>query len=438
MPEENQSDKLEVKQTTESAAPGQLLPKEELVKTETIVETKQGEIPAVFTQFTMSTWLVVRVVLVTLLLIYIADFLKGTISLLVHLFFLMILSVSFAYLIQPLVNLINGLFERVSGGKTMPRPVAIALSYLIVFSVLGIGIAAIAPLVTEQGKELSAKLPDYTTKIQERFGSASSGYRYRLPQELQDNITKKLSDIGGLIGDTVGTFLIDLVTYLPWLLLIPILSFFFLKDVNLFRISLLRLLPHGDWRTRVEAILEDFNKTLSAYARAQLTSCFLIGLLCTVGFYLIGLNYAVLLGILAGIFEFVPLIGPLTIAVIVILTASVSDNPWEALYAAIFLVVLRIAQDYVIYPRIVREGIHLHPLAIILSVLAGEQIAGIAGVFIAIPLVALLTVLYKHILEHSGSTGVFADWLAPKENPVEESGGSSEFEVVGGELKKIP
>jgi len=152
-----------------------------------------------------------------------------------------------------------------------------------------------------------------------------------------------------------------------------------------------------------------------------LISCVVIGVLCTIGFYLIGLNYVILLGVLAGIFEFVPLIGPITVAIIVVLTASFSDNPWDALYAAIFLIVLRIAQDYVIYPRIVREGIHLHPLAIILSVLMGEQIAGIAGVFISIPVVALLTVLYKHILEHSGNTGMLAGWLAPKENAEETS-----------------
>lgn len=408
------------KEETTTATVGQLLPKEEIVKTETVVETKKGEMPVMFTQFTMSTWLVVRVVLVTLLLIYVADFLKSTFGLLVHLLFLLVLSVSFAYLIQPLIGLVSGLYGRVSGGKAMPKPIAIALSYLIVFSILGVGIAALAPLVAEQGKELSAKLPDYAAKIQGYFGSANSRSRLRLPQELQNNINQKLSDAAAYAGDTVGAFLLELVTYLPWLILIPILSFFFLKDVNLFRVSFLRLLPHGDWRARVEAVLEDFNKTLAAYARAQLISCFLIGLLCLVGFYLIGLNYAVLLGILAGVFEFIPLIGPLTIAVIVIATASVSDNPWEALYAAIFLIVLRIAQDYVIYPRIVREGIHLHPLMIILSVLAGEQIAGIAGVFISIPVVALLTVLYKHILEHSGNTGILSGWLAPQENPVTE------------------
>jgi predicted PurR-regulated permease PerM len=81
---------------------------------------------------------------------------------------------------------------------------------------------------------------------------------------------------------------------------------------------------------------------------------------------------------------------------------------------------LRITQDYFLYPRIVRGGIHLHPLAIILSVLAGEQLAGIPGVFLAIPIVAILTVLYKHAAEHTGSPSLISGWLEPEEVPSEE------------------
>jgi predicted PurR-regulated permease PerM len=134
----------------------------------------------------------------------------------------------------------------------------------------------------------------------------------------------------------------------------------------------------------------------------------------------LGNNYALLIGIIAGILEFIPLIGPLTVAIIAVSVAGL-ESGWQALWTAIFLIVLRITHDYVTYPRIVREGIHLHPLAIILSVLAGEQVAGIPGVFIAIPLVALLTVLYKHVLEHSGSRGLFAGLLEPKENSEENA-----------------
>lgn len=391
----------------------QLLPKERLV------ETAKGDTPIGFTQITASSWFVVRVVLITLFIVFVAGFVASLFTWLVHLLFLIVLSVSFAYLMEPLVKLISGLFEKLSG-KTMSRSIAIALAYLMVFATLGITIAAIAPLASDQAAEFGKKLPEYAKTVQDRFSAVNTRYRYSLPKGLQENITTKLSEFAGGATSSVGEFLLGLVTYLPWLILIPILAFFFLKDINLFRVSLLRVMPHGNWRTRVEAILDDFNKTLAAYARAQLISCVLIGTLCTIGFYLIGLNYAILLGILAGIFEFIPLIGPLIVAVTAVVTGSFSENPYVALYAAIFLIVLRIVQDYVFYPRIVRGGIHLHPLAIILSVLAGEEIAGIAGVFISIPVVALITVLYKHILEHSGNSGILAGWLAPQTNPVTE------------------
>ena len=399
---------------------------ENLAVREAVAETGDAaNTPVFINPALLPSGAIVRIVLITLLILYLAGLVTSLLTSLVHLIFLMVLSILFAYLIEPLVKLVQRPFENGDRSKYMPKSLAIALAYLIVFSVLGIGVALIAPLAVEQGKEFAEKLPSYATTLQERFNSVNSRYRYRLPKDLQEGIAERLGGFVGNIGErvtaSVGEFLIGLATYLPWLVLIPILAFFFLKDINLFRVSLLRLLPHGDWRTRVEAVLDDFHRTLAAYARAQLISCFVIGVLCTVGFYLIGLNYVVLLGILAGILEFIPLIGPLTVAIIVILTASFSDNPWDALYAAIFLIVLRIAQDYVIYPRIVREGIHLHPLAIILSVLMGEQIAGIAGVFISIPVVALLTVLYKHILEHSGNSGLLTGLLAPKENSEENS-----------------
>jgi predicted PurR-regulated permease PerM len=123
------------------------------------------------------------------------------------------------------------------------------------------------------------------------------------------------------------------------------------------------------------------------------------------------LKYALLLGILAGVFEFVPLIGPATIGLVVVGTSALGDNPWRAVYSLVFLVVLRIVHDYVTYPRIVRGGLHLHPVLIILSVLAGEQVAGIPGVFLAIPMVALAVVIYRHIVEHKGSKGLVTEMI---------------------------
>jgi predicted PurR-regulated permease PerM len=74
-------------------------------------------------------------------------------------------------------------------------------------------------------------------------------------------------------------------------------------------------------------------------------------------------------------------------------------------------------QDYVLYPRIIGSGIHLHPLAIILAILAGHELAGVAGIFLAIPVIAVLTVTYRHWLEHRGSAGLVAELLKPAETP---------------------
>ncbi|MEJ7698590.1 MAG: AI-2E family transporter [Pyrinomonadaceae bacterium] len=363
---------------------------------------------------------ITRVVLITLLLLFFAGFVQNILASMTYLFFLIVLSVFFAYLIEPLIQLIRRPFENAGRDKYMPRTLAIATAYLLVFSVLGITIASLTPIVVEQARQLSINLPVYASSIQESFRDLSTRYkRYQIPEAVQEQINEKAAGLAGAVGTEVSDFFIASVFYLPWLILVPVLAFFFLKDANLFRVSLLRIFPVGDWRARIESVMTDVNETLAAYTRAQLISCILIGTICTVGFYILGLDYAVLLGVLAGVLEFIPLIGPITIAITAIIAASL-ESVWQAVYVFIFLGVLRILQDYVFYPRIIREGIHLHPLAIILSVLAGEQVAGIPGVFLSIPLMALLTVVYKHVLEHSGSKGIVANILAPKENSEEE------------------
>ena len=351
---------------------------------------------------------IVRTVVVVLLFLFVGVQLEKFVGALTHLFFLVVLSVFFAYLLSPLVNMIRRPFAERSMGRFMPRPLAIVIAYFIVFSAIAVTVASIAPGASEQGRELANNLPAYGASVQRTFNDLNRRFdRLRIPEEMQSRVNEQATAIGQSISSTIGGFFISLVTFIPWMIIIPILSFFFLKDVNTFRIAVLRFFPAGPWRQRADGILSDANETLAAYARAQILSCLLIGTVCTIAFYLIGLKYALLLGVLAGIFEFVPLLGPLTIGLIATATAAFGDDPWKAWPTAIFLVTLRVVHDYFTYPRIVRGGIHMHPLAIILSVLAGEQIAGIPGVFLAIPVVALFTVAYRHFLEHQGASTLF-------------------------------
>ena len=362
---------------------------------------------------------IVRVVVIVLLLLAVKDFLGVVLSSLTYLFFMIVLAIFFAYLINPLVELIRKPFAG-SYPKLMPRALAIAISFVLVFSVVGTAIYYLAPGISRQARTFVENIPSYTTSVQTAINDLNRRLdRMRIADSVQTEINERinlvLAGAGTFVTTILGVGAIYAVTYLPWLVLVPILAFFFLKDAHLFKVGLLRVVPVGDWRSRVESVMSDVNNTLKAYTRAQLISCLLIGTICTIGFYLIGNDYALILGVMAGVLEMIPLLGPLTIAILAV-TVSGLESGWQAVAMTLFLGILRIAQDYFIYPRIIREGIHLHPLAVILSVLAGEQVAGIPGVFIAIPLVALLTVLYKHILEHTSSRGLFTGLLEPKEN----------------------
>ena len=394
--------------------------KPEEISNENILGEKSEQIQRVsLVSSSPSPRSIVRVVVIVLLLLAVKDFLGVVIGSLTYLFFMIVLAIFFAYLINPLVELIRKPFEG-SYPKLMPRSLAIGLSFLLVFSVLAVAAYYLAPGVSRQSRTFVENIPTYTTSVQ----SAINDMNRRLDRmRIADNVQTQINERINLFLETAGTFVTTIlgmsaiyaVTYLPWLVLVPILAFFFLKDAQLFKIALLRVVPVGDWRTRVESVMTDVNSTLKAYTRAQLISCMLIGTICTIGFYLLGNDYALILGIMAGVLELIPLLGPLTIGILATLVSGL-ESGWQSLWTAMFLALLRVFHDYFTYPRIIREGIHLHPLAVILSVLAGEQVAGIPGVFIAIPLVALLTVLYKHILEHTSSRGLFTGLLEPKEN----------------------
>jgi predicted PurR-regulated permease PerM len=118
--------------------------------------------------------------------------------------------------------------------------------------------------------------------------------------------------------------------------------------------------------------------------------------------------------VLAGLLEFIPLVGPLVVALGTGLVAGVHSTG-QAVAVLLFLGTLRLVQDYVVFPRLVRRGIHMHPLGVILAILCGAELAGIAGIFLAIPVVAVLSVSYRHWLEHRGSAGLVTDLLNPPE-----------------------
>lgn len=333
-----------------------------------------------------------------------------------------VLAVFFAYLISPLIELVRkGLATHNRKGETrlLGRTAAIAVVYVAIFGSLTLGAWVLTPLVGTQLAEITQQAPGYITNAQQRADRLNRALtELNLPKTVRDSanktITAAIEDASKYVTGEGFSSAINLLGYLPYIVLIPILAFFFLKDADSFRHSALMMLPKGRIRWRGDELFQDINSTLAAYIRAQLISCLLIGTICTVAFVVFGVRYALVLGLVAGMFEFIPLLGPVVVAVLAGTVAGF-DSGTKAMAVLAFLGVLRIVQDYVLYPRIIGSGIHLHPLAVILAILAGHELAGVAGIFLAIPVIAVLTVTYRHWLEHRGSSGLVAELLRPAE-----------------------
>jgi predicted PurR-regulated permease PerM len=346
---------------------------------------------------------VLRVIIVILMVI-------GTLWVLYKLttvILLLVLSVFFAYLVSPLVDILGR--PRYLAGRriALPLPIAIALAYVLLFFAIFLGVYFIVPQIANQWPQLAQQFQGYTKTISEKTRAFNEYLRnHRMPDSIFQGINTEVPNLLGKAEGIVGAIVATLATwvvFVPWVVLIPVLSFFMLKDAESFRRSALQMLPRGRWRWRGDEFFEDVNSTLAAYTRAQLTACFFIGAVCAAGFAIVGLPSPLVLGLIAGMFEFVPLVGPLTIAILAAVVALLHSGLSSALAVLIFLGVLRMLQDYVIYPRLIGHGIHLHPLAVIIAILCGAELAGVAGIFLAIPVVAIVTVTYRHWLEHRGS-----------------------------------
>jgi predicted PurR-regulated permease PerM len=322
---------------------------------------------------------------------------------------LLVISIFFSYLMAPIVNLFESPFYFRGREIKLPRAASIFAVYLAVGSVVFIVLQWMLPNLWDQMTQLTTNLPTYakdaSASINKTVTDANSWMRHlNLSRNVQDYMLEQTSHIAQSLLPWLQEKLLGLLTYLqylPWLILVPVISFFLLKDASSFGEAFVESMPNEKLKKRVRWMLLDMSKTIALYIRAQITSCVVVGTLVTIGLAIIGVPYTVVLGVMAALFEFVPLAGPFIASVIIVsLGASVSLK--TALIAAIFLLVLRLIQDYVIYPRIIGEGIHMPPFLVIMAFLAGAEIAGLLGIFFSIPVVGLILVVFHHYRAYKG------------------------------------
>jgi len=312
---------------------------------------------------------------------------------------LLLLSVFLAHVLAPAVAALRRRVRIGRRQRPMSRPVAILLLYLVIF-VPGVlawraahddtvhWVRVTAPAAVERlfsggnfepFERLIAKIPAQSTV-------ARRGLMVRLERGVSYVEREARRTLNELIAAA---------RYAEWLAVTPVLAFLLLTAAPGFRRSTLRVLPRGHLQWRAEEYLRDVNSALAGYVRAQAAAAVIVGVVCVTGFVVLGVPSAVSLGVAAGVLELVPAIGPLT--ALLVAGAQAGDR---LLAVIVFLGALRIVQDYVIYPRLIRHGMHMSTLAVILTIWVGAVAAGAAGVILAIPIAGFLSVSYRHWREY--------------------------------------
>jgi len=283
----------------------------------------------------------------------------------------------FAYLLMPLVGLVDRFTP-----KRVPSSFALAIVFLLLIGALvALGFTLGSRLVDE-ANSLASRLPDLVRNRswidQIPLPHWLEPARARISETIQSQL-----DSGG-------------ARYLIYIVLIPILAFFFLKDGRQMRVNAVDSFFPPDRRPIVENILEDINRLLGAYIRALVLLAVTSFVINSLFLGISGAPYAILLAVFAGVGEFLPVVGPAGSALLILLVTGLAGYDHLVLYF-IFWILLRLFQDYVMAPYLMGRGVELNPVLVLFGVLAGEQIAGVMGMFFSVPVIATLRVLFVRL-----------------------------------------
>jgi predicted PurR-regulated permease PerM len=300
-------------------------------------------------------------------------------------------AIFFAYLVSPLVNTLQRVLK--GRGRAIGVIYALLLGLLVVFFVL------VGPKVTREGARLGQSLPGLLTQVSSGQIAEQLGQEHRWSNPSTQIISSFLAthtDQITQMAQRAGLRVAD-VAKQSWLfLVVPILAIFFLKDGEAFSEVLLALVQSRPQRELLQGVIHDLNQMLAHFIRAQLILAALTFVAYSIFLGAMGVPYALVLGTIGGLMEFVPLVGPLTAALVIVGVALLMSYPhWLAL--VVFLGVWRLIQDYISSPRIMGRSMELHPLAAIFGVMAGGEVAGILGIYLSIPVMASLRIVFRRV-----------------------------------------
>jgi predicted PurR-regulated permease PerM len=298
-------------------------------------------------------------------------------------------AIFFAYLMSPMVNR----FEKLLHGRVR----AIALIYILLLGLVVVFFVVVGPIVTREGARLGKSLPALLSnlssgQIAQQLGE-EHGWNHKSTEFVQSFLVSHSDDITE-IAQRVGLRVADVAKQAWLFIVVPLLSIFFLKDGRSFSDFLLSTIQSRPQREFLENVLNDLNQMLAHFIRAQLSLAALTLLMYSAFLGLMRVPYALVLGTMGGVLEFIPVVGPLA-AALIILTVALLMSYKHWLILIVFLGIWRLLQDYVSSPRIMGESMELHPLAAIFGVMAGGEVAGILGIYLSIPVMASLRIVFR-------------------------------------------
>ncbi len=280
----------------------------------------------------------------------------------------------------------------------LPHLAAVTLSTAMLVLLLGVAFVVLLPLALDQLSNLVAELPKFIAVVQKQLILLPQSYPALVTEAQIQNWTEILSREMGNFGQTVLSFsfskIPNLLSFLIYLILAPILVFFFLKDKDILFSWFGRALPSE--RPLLQRIWLEMNDQMANYVRGKVIEMFIVGGTSFVAFVWLDLNYAALLAILVGLSVIVPYVGAFLVTIPVLLVGIVQWG-WGGDFIGLFVVyfIIQGLDGNVLVPWLFSETVNLHPVAIIVAILFFGGVWGLWGVFFAIPFATLIkAVLY--------------------------------------------
>jgi predicted PurR-regulated permease PerM len=293
------------------------------------------------------------------------------------------------YLLHPVVKLLHE--------KGIPRSIAVLLIYLIFIVSLTVIFLRVTPVFLQQVQDLTEHLPEMVSAF-ERWMLDLDNHKHQLPPAIQHAIENALANLEarftGVSAQAVE-WITGAIRFIFAAFLVPFIAFYLLKDFNLMERAVVTFM-HKRHRKEMIRLLRDIDEALGSYIRGQLLVSLAVGITAYLGYLLIRLPYPLLLGTLVGLADIIPYLGPyIGAAPALLIGLSVS---WEmALWVVVVNIVVQIMEGNIFSPYIMGRTLHIHPLTIIVVLLLGGEIWGLAGLILAVPIYAVLKVIAQHV-----------------------------------------